>query len=257
MPEAAVERVAESLAYVHDVLASHGIWHAVVCGTLLGAVRDQDVIAWDHDFDLLARGADRQRIVALTEVVEADGYAFKYAVLPATQLAVVPEGCERFNASAVVVFRDGAPIGDIITPWLFEDGILRSYDVGQNVYWCPRNSFPHWFVDELAEVTLRGVPYPAPRAPERWLEAFYGADWRVPYRCVQKGGEARPGMTALGDLAAPSLDALVSWCLAQGWDRGAYAGLPPWPQPVCGAGPSGDGGLGHGWASIDELITRY
>lgn len=254
MSTVGVDRVAYCLAYVHDVLARHDIWHAITCGTLLGAVRDGDLIAWDHDFDLVARPSDRQRIVALNAAVEADGFAFKYAVLNAADLAVAPDGCERFNAGSLVVFHEGEAIGDIYTFWLFSDGVLRAYDLAQEIYWCPRNRFPHWFVEELGEATVRGRPYPALRAPERWLEATYGPDWRTPYRSTQKGGEPRAGMTALGDLAEPPHDALLAWCEAQGWDRSQYAECPTWPRTVRGAGPGGDGdGVGHGWTDLADL----
>ena len=255
-----VDRVAHCLAYVDEVLTRHGIWHAITCGTLLGAVRDGDLIAWDHDFDMVVRPSDRVRIVELNDEVEADGFAFKFAVLPAEELAVIPEGCERFNAASLVVFHEGVAIGDLYTFWLFDDGMLRAYDLAQEVYWCPRNSFPHWFCEELGEATVRGRSYPALRAPERWLEATYGPDWRVPYRSVQKGGEPKEGMTALGDLAVPDREALVAWCVAQGRRREVYAtlDLPSWPRTVRGAGPEGfETGRGYGWTDLEDLARRF
>lgn len=103
----------------------------------------------DHDFDLVAQPSDRQRIVALNDEVEADGFAFKYAVLNAEDLAIAPTDCARFNAASLVVFHEGVAVGDIYTFWLFSDGVLRAYDLAQDIYWCPRNRFPHWFVAEL------------------------------------------------------------------------------------------------------------
>ena len=254
-------RVAESLLYVHDVLARHGIWHALYAGSLLGAVRDGDVIPWDHDFDLLARPIDRQRIVELNDEVAADGYSFRYAFLPSSDLVLVPDGCERFNAAALVVFRGDEPMGDLYTPWLFTDGNLRQYDLMQEIYWCPRYALPYWFVEELGEAELCGRRLPAIRAPERWLEHNYGPDWRVPYRSTQRGGKPKAGMTPLGDRAAPDLADLVAFCEERGWDRSQYAqlGLPRWPRTVAGAGPGHPELPARGWEfeDLDDLVRRY
>jgi len=228
------------LTIVCDALEDEGIWHTLAFGTLLGAVRDGDLIAWDHDFDLFARPADRERIVELSEALEPEtGVAIKYAYLPSEDLAVAPPGVERFNASALVVFERGEPIGDIYTYSLFEDGILRQYDLPNEIYWCPRNSFPAWFFEDRTRVGLGRETFWAPADPERWLAYVYGDDWRVPYRAAQRGGEERDGMTSLGDRIAPDLHGLVAACLAAGWDRSQYAraDLPAWPRRLLGAGP--------------------
>ena len=41
------------LRQVHHALERHGIWHCLMFGSLLGAIRDGEPISWDHDVDLL------------------------------------------------------------------------------------------------------------------------------------------------------------------------------------------------------------
>ncbi len=249
-----VDEVYAALAVAADFFERHGIWYAVGFGTLLGAVRDGDLIPWDEDFDVYARPSDRARIVALSEELEPLGYAIKYAVLPAEDnLGVAPPDLVSFNAAALVLMKDGRPLGDIYTPLMFADGVLRHFDLHRGVYWCARNSFPGWFVEERSEVAIRGRRYPALRAPERWLAHVYGEDFMTPWRCPQKGGEAREGFTHVGDRARPSLSELVAWCRAEGWDPSEYHGLPAWPREVAGAGPPAD--LTH--LSLQELVLRY
>jgi hypothetical protein len=131
--------------------------------------------------------------------------------------------------------------------------VLRHFDLQHGVYWCARNSFPGWFVEGRAEVAIRGRRYPALRAPERWLAHVYGEDFMTPWRCPQKGGEAREGFTHVGDRALPPLAELVAWCRAEGWEPDAYDGLPAWPRDVAGAGPPADlARLG-----LEELVARY
>lgn len=253
--EVDIDEVHQGLVVVADFFERHGIWYALGFGTLLGAVRDGDLIPWDHDFDLFARPIDRQRIVELSEELEPLGYAIKYAVLPAeVNLAVAPEDLVSFNAAALVLMKGERPIGDIYTPWMFEDGMLRHFDFEREVWWCPRNSFPAWFVEERETARVRGREYPTLRYPEQWLAHVYGDDFRVPWRCTQKGGEAREGFTAVGDRASPDLEALIVWCELQGWDRSEYVGLPEWPRRVMGLGPPADLEQ-HG--SIEALVRSF
>jgi len=250
-----IDEVHDALRVTADFLSRHGIWHAVGFGTLLGAVRDGDLIPWDHDFDIFARPADRQQIVNLSEELADAGYTIKYAVLPTSpNLAVAADDLVSFNAAALVVLKDGRPLGDIYTPWLFDDGILRHFDFANEVWWCARNSMPAWFVEERATVMVRGREYPAPRSPERWLAHVYGDDFMTPWRCTQKGGEPRAGFTAVGDRSAPSLSDLSGWCEAQGWDRSAYAGLAAWPRTVRGLGPPADL---EAFGSIAALVAAF
>lgn len=250
-----VDEVHDALVVVADFLERHEIWYALGFGTLLGAVRDGDLIPWDHDVDLFVRPRDRQRIVELSEELGPLGYAIKYAVLSADEnLATRPAELERFNAAALVLMKGERPVGDLYTPWLFDDGILRHFDFEREVWWCPRNSFPAWFVEERGEARVRGRRYPTLRAPERWLAHVYGDDFGVPWRCSQKGGEAREGFTAVGDRIAPRLSDLIGWCEGKGWERGEYQGLPEWPRQVRALGPPAD--LEH-HGSIAALIAAF
>ncbi len=249
-----VEAVHEALVVVADFLERHGLWYAVGFGTLLGAVRDADLIPWDEDFDLYVRPADRARIVDLSEELAPLGYAIKYAVLPAAEnLGLVPPDLLSFNAAALVLLKGEEPLGDLYSPLAFSDGVLRHFDLQHGVYWCARNSFPAWFVEERSEVSIRGRRYPALRDPERWLSHVYGPDFRTPWRCPQKGGAPREGFTHVGDRARPSLADLIAGCVAAGWDPSEYEGLPVWPREVHGAGPPAD--LED--TTLQELVARY
>ena len=53
------------------------------------------------------------------------------------------------------------------------------------------------------------------------------------------GGTSRAGSTTHGDTYTPKLAKEIAWCVAAGWDRGRYEGLPAWPRTIAGAGPWG------------------
>jgi hypothetical protein len=232
-------RIAELLAKVHDLFVSHGIWHALAYGSLLGAVRDGDVVPWDYDFDLFVRPADVRQIVELNREPNPHGLTFKTIFQDPANLAVNPGRVTAFWTSSLVVREHGCAVGDLYAFTVFRDGVARRFDLRSGTYYYPHSSFPNFFLEDLDEATIRGVRYPIPRHAEKWLEGNYGADWRVPYRAERQGGAARPGATIYGDRYAPRLAHELAWCVERGWDRSVYAEAPAWPQAINAGGPIG------------------
>jgi hypothetical protein len=258
-----IDRIAGCLEYVHQRFEARGIWHCLAYGTLLGAVRDGDLIPWDYDFDLLVQPRDVDRIVALSADTAADGIAFELGVVGSTQLAVNPDRLAAVSSSSIVVRLGGERIGDLYAFSLFDDGVLRRFDEERGAYWVPHSSFAHFFVDRLESAALRGRRYPVPRRADRLLADTYGADWRTPYRAMQQGGAPKDGVTIHGDRYEPHLRAQIEWCETQGWDRGRYAHERRWPRPIRAAGPVGptdrtrDSSRALWWRSRDELTALY
>ena len=219
----ATARILDALIATHERFVEHGIWHCLTYGTLLGAVRDGDLIPWDYDFDLMIRPCDVGRVLALTRASAARGIAFQPVQVPAGALAVNPLGLGPAWGGAVGVFADGDKIADLYAFTLFDDGVLRRFDVEQDVYWVPHSSVPHFFFERLESAAIRGRTFPIPQHAEVFLAGVYGEDWRTPYRAVRQGGAPRDGATDYGDRYEPKLAAEIAWCEAHGWNRSKYA----------------------------------
>jgi hypothetical protein len=257
------DELARHLAYVQKVLADAELWHCLAYGTLLGAVRDGDVIEWDDDIDLFIEPEEIDSIISTNKSIAGDGYRFEARLRPAGYLAVNPGRVNEFWDASVSILYEGEKIGDLYAFSLFDDGVLRRWDFKNQVYWCPRSSFPDWFLSEVEWVEMRGVSYPAPRDYEKWLEGVYGEDWRVPYKASRVGGTIRPNTTTHGDKFLPKLHAEIAWCRSRGWDQHAYRNQPTWPRSVNGAGPKGPtertfrNSRSLWWRDIDELLRYY
>lgn len=262
-PASQTARLASALDYVHRRFDAHGIWHCLMYGTLLGAVRDSDLIPWDYDFDLLVRPRDGRRILRLNAETAVDGFLFAPSVVSGGQLAVNPGGMTHCSAGAIEVRWHGEKLADLYTFTLFADGVLRRFDVGTGAYWVPHSSFAHFFVEQLDSARIGDRDYPIPRHADRLLADTYGQDWRTPYRAVQQGGTLREGTTVHGDRYEPHLLAQIAWCEAQGWDRSQYAHEYGWPRPIHAAGPLGptprtlDSSRALWWRSARELRELY
>jgi len=255
------DEIFECLRIVCDALDRRRLWHALAYGSLLGAVREKDVLAWDDDFDLFARPCDVPAILALD--LSAEGISFAPVRRPATHLALNRRRIESFDSGAITVLRHGQKMGDFFVFTLFRDGVLRRHDFDREVYWSPHASFPAFFVESPGEGVLRGRRFPIIGHAEKWLEGVYGADWRVPIRSLNTGGKGRSGMNMYGHRCAPRLAGEIDWCVAQGWDRSRYAFEPVWPRDLAGCGPLGPvertkaNSRSLWWRDLDELITNF
>ncbi|HET8929840.1 MAG TPA: LicD family protein [Acidimicrobiales bacterium] len=263
VPVARADQLAALLPRVHGALDGAGIWHTLIFGSLLGAVRDGDIITWDHDIDLLVRADDLPTIAEAAPKLAEAGIELVRGSLAGARLALNPGQVPAFWPGYLWLVVDGACIGEVYAPTLFADGVLRLYDPANEVSFWPQSSFPTYFVESLSTATVRGVPYPVPRDAERLLHGFYGADWNVPIRSHADGGEARPGLGPSGDDLTPHLASMVDWCLGQGWDRSVYASRPAWPRMLDGAGPFATSSRtvltsrSGWWHTLDDLTAHY
>lgn len=257
------DQVAVALGVVSAALDAAGIWHSLAYGTLLGAVRDGDIIAWDHDFDLFARPVDIRRILSLNSVLARHELEIVQLRYPRSALAMNPGGVAWFDPMHLQVRSRGEFIGDLFMPSLFSDGVVRYFDLATDVYWTPHFSLPHYLFSGTTSVAIRGREFPALAATEEFLEFMYGPDWRVPYRSVVDGGRPAPGLTTHSHRYAPRLHGALVTATERGWDRTAYAGQPSWPRPVAGAGPVGPSprtvstSRALWWHDLDELVAHF
>jgi len=255
--------VAASLAAVSQALTACGIWHSLAYGTLLGAVRELDIIPWDHDFDLFVRPIDIPRILALNATLTPQGLEIVQLRYPGSVLAMNPGGIAWFDPMHLQVRLDGKYIGDMFMPSVFSDGILRIFDFATHVYWTPHFSMPHFLFAETGTAMIRGQIFPAIRQAETFLTLMYGANWRVPYRSVVDGGEPAEGVTTHSHRYMPHLRGAITQAEHLGWDRHVYCGLPAWPRKVAGAGPVGPSprtamtSRALWWHDLEELVTEY
>jgi hypothetical protein len=252
-----------ALGRVHDLLDRHGIWHCLAYGTLLGAVRDGDLIEWDHDIDLLVRPADQTTLLRLHELEPRARVRFSAVCSAGWRLALNPARVPWFSPGYLFIYVDEVLVGEAYAPVLFDDGVLRLYDLATEVIFWPQTSFPHHLVEELAQAPVRDHQYPVPARAAQLLEFTYGPGWRTPRRSAFDGGDPDDRFGTSGDLLVPNLAEQVCWCEATGWDRTRYAGQPRWPRRLNGAGPVGPvprtaaTSRSTWWHTLDELVAHH
>lgn len=162
------------LQYISDLLTKHNIKHWLMYGSLLGGVRQNDIIPYDYDFDLGAHIEDTDKILALNQHI--GNYKFKKLHIGNT-----------WRVSLKIFYKD-IEMGDIYLYQKFNDGFMRRFDISSGTYFWPKSTFPAWFIEQLDKIKIRNTFFPTPRNPEILLEHWYGSTWKIPIKAKAQGG---------------------------------------------------------------------
>ena len=183
------DRIYTCLSYVSLLLKSYNIKHWICHGTLLGAIRSNDIIPHDYDFDIGAKLSDIDKIKGLNKIIKKDGYEFKK---PSDNYGYKWDGTRKkiWRISLKIIFKNEI-VGDIYLFQEFKDGITRRYDIKSETYFWPKMSFPTWFIRELDSVRIRNKYFPCPRNSKKLVEFWYGPNWQIPYKAPAQGGKSQ------------------------------------------------------------------
>jgi hypothetical protein len=154
-------------------LSGHNITYFITAGTLLGAVRNNDIIAYTSDLDIVIPKESWERV---KEINKVEGVAKSYSFL---------EDPEEHNCGRVCAVWASQPVNRVSQTKHFDwDTEKEGSDIP---YYMDVYAEQMDFVVALehlnypvSNVTIRNHTFYAPREPEIWLEASYGAEWRVP-----------------------------------------------------------------------------
>ena len=169
-PPCCTAHMVELASFVDELLTRHGILHWVDYGTLLGAVREGQLIAWDEDVDFGILAVDVEAVRALRSEIEAAGHRLDLDEYP--------------NVIRIQLSKANQIHVDLFT-WQECDGRL-AHRADATWDWPgmqDRSAFPRTYLEPTEEVLLRGRPYPAPSPVHAFLrEHRYGEGYMTPVR---------------------------------------------------------------------------
>lgn len=162
--EALQDRLLERLLIVRKELERLGLRPFVCYGTLLGGVRDGDLIPHDDDADLAYLSGHRHPADVVRENYEL-----------ARALGECGFAVTRHSGGHLQLTFDDGTDGqdhyiDIFTAFVVEGATYLCFQVGS----------AELELETLGEVVIRGRSYPAPADAERLLAATYGPGWKTP-----------------------------------------------------------------------------
>ena len=169
-PPCCTEHLFELARFTHGLLEKNGITHWADYGTLLGAVRDGDLIAWDEDVDLGALATDTEAILALKAEIEAAGHT-----VTRPEPAVIRIDYSAANSANLDLFL-----------WQEEDEMLTAdFDPSYDWPGVEGHRFPKQYVMNLKPVSIGKLSLPAPSPVDRFLtDHRYGPEYMTPARPI-------------------------------------------------------------------------
>ena len=204
--------------FILDYLKSKGISYWIDYGTLLGAVRDGDVISWDKDFDVGVYYDDLHKIgkivqhdhdsgipeIAEFQVWDNDRYRWGLCrIAPKPEIFVEEDPKKRKTSLEFIdlyLTKNGEQFDYKYDDWI---GSTTTSDL---VYpeW-PTRDIKKYYVYETAVYSLGGFEFDGPKYPKKLLDWRYGSreGWELPddkyYEKYELGslGLAKPSAEAM------------------------------------------------------------
>ena len=183
-------RARSMLLTVTDVLERAGVPYHLEGGTLLGIVRDGDLLPWDNDMDLSVESVHLDRLKgALPRLVLAGLRVSRRRFT--TDHPMWKRGAIRMikvRRRKLLVLR-GTPCLDVLIKYRHQGYVY--WEAADKVMRVPEDVY-----DGHAGVPFQGHVLRAPKQYERYLELKYG-DWRTP---VKEWNCAVDEKTVVGDV---------------------------------------------------------
>lgn len=176
----------QHMDYIDDLLTANGIKHWLFFDSLVNAVGHNNIT--NHPFEMGVNMEDDNKIMALNNKIELDGYqfiktkSFGYMYMDTT-------GFDDVSNISITVRYNGIDFGNLYLYKKYSDGLMRRYRNTNETYYWPSTTYPAWFTDELVTVKVRGRFYPIPRDAEVLLNHWYGKNWKSPKSLHGQPGE--------------------------------------------------------------------
>lgn len=147
------------LIKVKELLQQIGLQFCLGYGTLLGAVRNHDIIPGDEDLDIIIE--DEALLLSSLPYLSDNG-------LKTIRICKGSTYSFRMNENSYIDIYIQKPIQGF-SPWRRNCVILCGF------YYTPRK-----YVNEYQEIEFLGNTYLCYKNPERILEFWYGKNWQIP-----------------------------------------------------------------------------
>jgi len=157
------------MAKLEKILKRENIKYIISCGTLLGAVREGEIIDWDDDIDLVIF-EDEDKLEKLKEPLKKLGYEMEKK-----------DGIWRFDQ-----YPDLYPYVDIFVGTVIDGKLVYKDEKQRNFY-----KHEYYYLDEifpLKKYRLGPLILDGPRDPYPYLSRAYG-DWKTPRYAKAHGSD--------------------------------------------------------------------
>lgn len=178
-----IKKARTMLFSITDFLTKHGIEYHLEGGTLLGIVRDGDLLPWDHDVDISIDYKDAEKFDSLRWKYYLRGYRITCRRGIQSYGPIKPNDYRIFKMKPL-----GMSFWKMFFPAFAEKMVVLDIFVktsdDTHTYWQSMGKIlrvdkVHY--DGFEQVNLKGKPLSAPKNYKDYLTAKYG-DWSIPVK---------------------------------------------------------------------------
>lgn len=161
----------KNLCDVYDTLEKYGVKCCLCHGTLLGAVRENNIIASDDDVDIWADASSIKNREELEEDLRKQGFF----VPPLGDISKEINPVSNTPYSDTVAIRGGEKVE---VWWFVKKDDMYLYDIHRPHGTMYKHDKKYY--EPLSEISFRGKKFKVPNFTEEWLVMAYGKEWKIP-----------------------------------------------------------------------------
>ena len=155
-----------------------GVYAYIAYGTLLGAVRENNVISHDTDYDIAYFSKKhtikeiREELKNICKILIKKKMLVKLFSNKSSVLNPKESDLDNFHGQMHVKTPNGLALVDVFSSW----------SIDNNFYLAPniQGQIKTNTVVPFSKITMKDVNFIVPKIPIKMLECLYGIDWTVP-----------------------------------------------------------------------------
>ena len=152
---------------LHNLCEEHGLVYNLFGGSLLGAVRHQDMIPWDDDIDVMMPRPDYEKLISIIENNPSDKYCI-YTDKNSNYIYPYAKFCRKDTVLIERIFVDKVSEIKLYIDVFPLDGIPESEDETRKLY-ARAKRYKDKHNASLVKLTVSPVWWKKPYVVYRWL----------------------------------------------------------------------------------------
>lgn len=196
------------LCFITDFLNDINIKYWLMYGTLLGCIRESNIIEYDYDFDIGIFYEDKDYVFNQFEKLNKFGYSLEYAKGCLYNIENIKNTIFDWRVSYKICFNKIA-VGDIYIYIRCEDNYIRRYCPKENILFWPNTLLPYSVVETLDKKEVRDKYFYVPNNSELLVYHWYGPHWKIPIKSSSQNGENHKDYDYYGNYKYSSIKCLI------------------------------------------------
>ena len=174
------------LNFLTNLLKRNKIPYWLTYGTLLGMIRNKDIIPGDIDFDIGAHSNSAETMLELNNEIRDKGYEFIWRYNKDDMKVRVNMTAPNNTKMFLKLNYNNKTVGDIFLYHPLKDGNFRVYEPLHKILTFQNSLIFAYQIENLEEIKVENEVYSVPNFANCTLRFIYGDMWIYPMRLIDQ-----------------------------------------------------------------------